>query len=141
MNTPARKLCVKRLARRSYKSLVTNMVTRSPTSSKVVSGIAQQIRAEMKSIRSERHDSILLDTLEAVKRFSWETVLLELQKMMPTLMQLLMKVVTNPSKKIPLLCLLASQLLKQRYPKLGLVQRAMSVVLYAKRSDATCSVS
>ena len=130
MATPARKHSVKRLARRSYKSLVSSMVKCSSTSTRVVSEVAQKIKAEMKDISSEHHDSILLDTLEAVKNFSWESVLLELQEMMPTLMHLLMKLVTNLSKKKPLLCLLASQLLKQRYPKLGLVQRAISVLLY-----------
>lgn len=106
------------------------MMKCSSTSTKIVSEIAQKIKAEMKDISSQHHDSVLLDTLESVKKFSWETVLLEFQNTMPTLMHLLMKLVINPSKKKPLLCLLASQLLKQRYPKLGLVQRAMSVLLY-----------
>ena len=101
----------------------------------MVSEVAKKIKAEMKAISSQRHDSILLDTIESVKNFSWERVLLELQSMMPTLMHLLMKLVANPTKKKPLLCLLASQLLKQRHPKLGLVQRAMSVLLYGNGTN------
>jgi len=106
----------------------------------MVSEIAQKIKTEMKDISSEHHDSILLDTLEAVKNFSWETVLLELQNKMPTLMDLLMKLVINPSKKKPLLCFLASQLLKQRYQKLGLVQRAVSVLMYGNGTNKQVKV-
>lgn len=135
VTTPARKRSVKRLARHSYKSLVSSMVKCSTTSTKVLSEVAQKIKAEMKDISSQHHDSILLDAHEAVKQFSWESVLLELQEMMPTLMQLLMKLVTNPSEKKPLLCLLASQLLKQRYPKLCLVQRAISALLYGNGTN------
>ena len=44
---------------------------------------------------------------------------------MPTLMMLLKMLVRNPTKKKPLLCIIASQLLKQKWPKMGLVQRAV----------------
>ena len=55
--------------------------------------------------------------------------------MMPTLMHFLIKLITNPTRKKPLLCLLASQLLKQCYPQLGLVQRAISVLLYGNGTN------
>jgi len=140
VTTPARKRSIKRLARHNYKSLVSSMMKCSSTSTKMVSEIAQKIKTEMKDISSEYHDSILLDTLEAVKNFSWETVLLELQNKMPTLMDLLMKLVINPSKKKPLLCFLASQLLKQQYQKLGLVQRAVSVLMYGNGTNKQVKV-
>ena len=130
MNTPARKQGVKRLARRSYRSLASSMVNYSPLSTNMVSEVARKIKAEMKDISSQRHDSFLLDSREAVKHFSWDRVLHELRSMMPTLIQLLTKLISNPLAKKPLLCVLSSQLLKQRYPRLGLVQRAMSVLLY-----------
>lgn len=135
MNTPVRKCTAKRLAHRSYKSLASSLMKSSSTSTDMVSEVAKKIKAEMKGISSQRHDSILLDTIESVKNFSWERVLLELQSMMPTLIHLLMKLVTNPTKKKPLLCMLASQLLKQRHPQLGLVQRAMSVLLYGNGTN------
>ncbi len=104
-------------------------------SDKVIMEIARKIRSETKSISSATHDSILLDPIEAVKHFSWETVWLELKNKMPTLLKLLQLVITNPSKKKPLICFLVSQILKQRYPKLGLVQRAISIALYGNGTN------
>ncbi len=116
------------------------MVKSTPTSTKVVTEVARKIKAEMKGIRSHQHDSILLDTVEAVKNFSWDAVILELQHKMPTLMHLLSSLVTNPSRKKPLLCLLASQVLKQQYPKLCLVQRAVSVLLYGNGTNKQVTI-
>lgn len=134
-NTPLRKRGLKTLARRHYKSLASTVMASTTTSTRVVTEVAQRIRAEMKAISSQRHDSILLDTVEAVKHFSWETILLELQHMMPTLMNLLNGIVICKANKKVLLCFLASQLLKQRYAKLDLVQRAISVCLYGNGTN------
>ena len=48
----------------------------------------------------------------------------------PTLMSLLSKLVGQSSERSPLLCLVASMILKSRHRHMGLVQRAMSVMLY-----------
>ena len=72
--------------------------------------------------------------VEAVKCFSWETVKLELFKKVPTLMSLLLQIVNKSTERIPLLCLVASQLLKCRHQRLCLVQRAVSVMLYGNGS-------
>ena len=59
-----------------------------------------------------------------------DTVWLELQKNVPTLMSLLINLVRRPAESKPLLCLLASQIVKARHQRMGLVQRAVSVMLY-----------
>lgn len=82
-----------------------------------------KIKTEMKDISSRAHDSILRDTIEAVKHFSWETILIELKEKLQTLISLLTQLI---GQQVPLLCLLASQILKAK----GLVQRAVSVMLY-----------
>ncbi len=64
----------------------------------------------MKQIASMDHDSILRDTIEAVKHFSWETVSLELEKKVPTLMSLLRLLVRNPTSW-PFIASLASQII------------------------------
>ena len=105
----------------------------SPRISKsIISEVSMKIKSEMKDISSKRHDSILRDTIEAVKRFHWDTIWLELQQKMPTLMSLLSQLVRHPVKQKPLLCLLASQLLKGRHQHMGLVQRAVSVMMYGQ---------
>jgi L1 cell adhesion molecule like protein len=85
----------------------------------------------MKSICSTNNDSILRDMHEGVKYFSWETVWLELLRELPTLMKLLITLLPRyGSKHIPLLCVIASMLLKRRLGKMAFVQRAISVLLY-----------
>ena len=51
----------------------------------IVSKLACKIRHEMKELSSDSYDSILRDSVEAVKNFNWETVRLELIQNMPTL--------------------------------------------------------
>ncbi len=130
INTPTRKTAVKRLARKSYKSISSCAVNSPRTLRTFLSQLALKIKKEMKKIGSDQHDSILRDTNEAVKRFSWETVKLELYKMVPTLMSLLSLLVPKPEDHKPLICTIASQLLKCRHQHLSLVQRAISVMLY-----------
>ena len=85
----------------------------------------------MNDIATSKDDSILRDTVEAVKHFSWDTVTIELQMKTPTLMQLLRSLVRNPAKSKPFIDSIACQLLKDNHPKLGLMQRAVSVLFYA----------
>ena len=47
------------------------------------------IRREIKNLCSSDYDSILRDTVQAVKQFNWDTVMLELLNKVPTLMTLL----------------------------------------------------
>ena len=66
--------------------------------------------------------TVLRDTVEGVRLFSWETVLLENVNKMPTLMLLLMKLIPQSPQQKALLCFIASQLLKSRHQRMGLVQ-------------------
>ena len=51
-------------------------------------------------------------SVEEVKDFSWETVRLEFNRHLPTVMLLLLMIVNKPSERIPLMCFIASLLLK-----------------------------
>lgn len=105
----------------------------------VIKKLAIKVKAEMKSISSVPHDSILRDQFEALKHFNWDTIILELLKKLPTLMSLLAYLVPRPMKRKPLLCLLASQLLKARHQHMGLVQRAISIMMYGNGSSKQVS--
>ena len=105
-------------------------MTSERTSDKVLGVLVGNIKREIKGICSDSHDSILLDNHEAVKRFSWETIWVELKEQVPTLMNLLISIVDNPHEKKPMLCLILSMILKARYSRMALVQRAVSLVLY-----------
>ena len=89
INTPSRKKGIKQYTRRSYQSLAMTMMRTPSTLDRLIPEMAKKIRNEMKSLASLDHDSILRDDLEELKHFSWETVYLELEKNVPTLIKLL----------------------------------------------------
>ena len=89
-------------------------------SKSIISEVATKIKSEMKDLSSDAHDSILRDSMEAVKHFHWDTVMLELLDKIPTLMSLLSQLVRRPAEQKPLLCFLASQLLKSRHQHIGI---------------------
>lgn len=90
INTPNRKRAIKQYTRRSFTSLATTVVASDITSDKVLREIARTIKQEMKTLaRSMEHDTILRDNIEAVKNFSWDTVFMELNEKVPTLIRLL----------------------------------------------------
>ena len=121
---------MKQLTRRSYKSLASGLFNTPELSKSVITQLAARIKSEMKYLSSDANDSVLRDTVEAVKDFSWETVRLEFNRHLPTVMSFLSMIVNKPSERIPLMCFIASLLLKCQHQRLCLVQRAVSVMLY-----------
>ncbi|XP_065912891.1 uncharacterized protein [Dysidea avara] len=65
----------------------------------------------------------------SVKQFSWETVWLEFERRLPTLVGLLQLILPSSSKAV--LCFIIGIILKNRSPHMALIQRAVSVMLYA----------
>ena len=110
---------MRRLARKRDSAVEYVVTASEATKNSSVTCIAKVIKQEIRSICSLEHDSIFRDNIEAVKHFSWDTVWLELQNKMPTLLQLLELLVKRPKMNKPLMCLIASM---QNSPKLGLVQ-------------------
>ena len=106
------------------------LVTSGDTYKQIVSQIGIKIKSEMKDISSVTHNSILKNSCDAIKDFNWDIVMDELLSNLPTLMSLLMQLIPKPMESKPLLCILASQILKSRYSYMGLVQRVLSVMLY-----------
>ena len=131
VRTPSRKAAIKQYARRCYHAVAATTVKSAPTSSKVLREIALRIKREMNELATVEHHSILQDNVEAVKHFSWETVILELRRKVPTLMHLLAMLVKKTSESSAFMASLACQILKDQHPKLGLMQRAVSVMLYS----------
>ena len=130
ISTPSRKKCIRQITRKTYASMASTVVNSPRMLKPIISNVANKIKSEMKAMSSDANDSLLRDSVEAVKHFNWETVMLELLRMAPTLMSLLSQLVQRPAEQKPLLCFLASQLLKSRHHHMGLVQRAVSVMMY-----------
>ena len=70
----------------------------------------------------------------------WDKVARELMRGLPTLMELLKQLVKKPAKKAPLIIILASQLLKSCHQHMGLVQRAVSIMLYGNGAAKQVSI-
>ena len=111
------------------------MLTSSQSLKYTVAELSRKILLEMRELSSAPHDSILRDTVEAVKNFHWDTVLLKYKKMIPTLVMLLEALLPKRANTKPLICFVASLLVKSRHQRLCLVQRAVSVMLYGNGSS------
>ncbi len=101
----------------------------------VTKKLAEKIMVEMKNLSSDEHDSILRDGVTAVKHFHWETVFLEFSRNAPTLMSLLKQLVKRHAERKPMLCFLASLLLKSRHQHMGLVLKQQIIETMRKKQS------
>ena len=76
----------------------------------------------------------------AVKHFSWETIISELQSKVPTLIKLLQCLVKKPNNNSKPFVTRASQLLKDNHPQLWFLQHTLSVHLYANGTSKNVSL-
>ena len=86
---------VKQLTRRSFQSLESGLFNTPELSIAGISQLAAKIRSEMKYLSSDAKNSILRDTVEAVKNFSLETLRVELNRHLPIVMSLLSLIVNK----------------------------------------------
>ena len=128
-----RKSCIKKLVYRSYKSLSTSLVNAEETCTFFRNAIGRKICKELSDICSTKIPSMMRDTNEAVKRFSWETILREFESKLPTLVALVKLVLPHVSKTN--LCFVIGVIVKCRSPHMALIQRAVSVMLYANGAN------
>lgn len=85
VETPTRKQLIKKYARRRYRSTVSLLTNNDSMFDHVLDSVVKNIKTELKMIGSLQHNSILRDTIEAVRQFSWETIWLELKIMSQSL--------------------------------------------------------
>ena len=110
VETPTRKQVIKKYARRGYRSSVSILSRSNTTFEHILDRLVKNIKNELKFIGSLHHNSILRDTNEAVRQFSWETIWLELLNNIPILTKFFTKLLPKAGK--PLLCFLISLILK-----------------------------
>jgi len=138
LNTPVRRRTVKQVVYRRYKSIPSTLIKNNAALESMLMSLGRKIRAEQRNLCSLDHNSVLRNASDAVKNFRWEVVLEELQNHMPTLMKFLKHVF--PLCSTPILCVVVSQLLKFVSPKMALVQRAISVLLYGNGVSKQISI-
>ena len=121
LNTPFRRCGTRRFIRGHYGKLARSLAEKDTSCFHMLNALTSKMKKEIKNICQLDHNSILRDDIEGIKHFSWETICLELERHVPTLVALMKKLLCRPNK--PLTCFIISQILKQRLPCMGLVQR------------------
>ena len=132
ITTHWRQKSIARLARKSFRSFSSSVTSSSTTSGAILRQISSTIKKEMKFISSDDHNSLLRDSNDGIKHFKWDRLFGELSHYMPTCVSLLLSLISgkDDSRTVMLVCVIISMLLKKRLPKMGLLQRAISVLLY-----------
>ena len=109
----------------------------SPLKQTVISQLTTTIRRECAAMCSRNHgDSVLrLLTVLELKDFSWKSVLRELKRRAPTLLQVLTAAASSRTRSNPgIVGMAASLLLNGRNPQLCIPLAVKSVLLYAGHS-------
>ena len=130
LNTPYRKKVVMSVVRRSYRSAAKKALAIDKMQLHTIAAVAQQVRSEMKKIRSLGHNSILRNSNATLKQFSWVRIWEEFQSNIPTLVKF-MKCVLD----FKLVTMLIAMILKSRCKHMSLVQQTFSVVLYGNATN------
>ena len=133
--TPTRKHLGKAVARGSKKSVAIECLKDPATRKFLLKGIGVLVRNELKSMCMDSRSSILRNTAtHDLKNFTWDTLLNEASETAPVLLELLQQCTQTRrlrSNRHAVIGMCLSILLKQRYPKMSLVQRIITLILYA----------
>ena len=136
--TPTRKTMVKAVARRSKLTIARECMKDQNTRNYVMKCISRTIQLEMKEMCSHEANSILKQQLPTnFKEFSWDTLLGEVQTYAPVLysfMNACTKTKTPRSNRKATIGICIAMLLKYRYRNMCLVQKIVSLILYAGHS-------
>ncbi len=105
----------------------------------IIDYIGKDLSNEVKSLSSDKSISILKDSdTDALKEFTWDALLCELHQNAPVLATLLCKATetrTPRENRNAIVEMCASIILKHRNSKINLVQKIISLILYAGHSS------
>ena len=136
--TPRRKKIGKAVARRFNTSVVDECLKQPETRQSLLKKLLQLLRKELKEMCSDGAKSILQDkSARALGSFTWKNLTDELALHAPILLHILCgcTITRKPrDNRSAVIGLCASILLHYRLPKMSLVQRILSIVLYSGHS-------
>lgn len=133
IGTPARKKAIRSLSRRSYKAATSSFSEMPQTKNYLLQSFVRTVNKEITSICSYKHNSILRDSHEGIKRFSWEVIWSELVENVPILLKLIQSLLPKSDRKF--ISFLICAILKRRCMHMSLVQHAISFLLYANGTN------
>ena len=136
--TPSRKRLGRAMARGSRKAVAVECLKEPTTRKHLLKRIGMLVRNELMSMCSERTSSILSSqSVTDLWEFTWEKLLHELNMNAPVLLTILQEC-TNTRRPRPnqnaVIGMCTVILLKHRFQKMSLVQKILSLILYAGHS-------
>lgn len=105
------------------------------TNKHIMNIVGNKMRKEMKAMVSDNVNSVMRSQgIDELKSFNWDILIQELTIHAPTLLNILIsitKTITPRENQKAIIGICATILLKQRYSKMSLVQKIISIILYA----------
>ena len=142
--TPRRRRIGKAVGRGSRKAIARECIKDSITLKYALGFLGNAIKKEMKALASDSSNSVLKgQNIPSMSNFGWEKVLEELNVHAPILLQLLRSVTTTKSvrpNQNAIIGMCVSLLLKHCYSKMSMMQKIVSVILYAGHASKQVSL-
>ncbi len=127
------------MARKSNKSIALGALQDEVTKKYILKMIGKQLAKEIQVMCSEEVNSVMKSQdPEVLKQFGWDTLLSELSKFAPILKGLLLSATKTRAPRANIDAIVgtcAAILLSNREPKMNLVQKINSLVLYAAHTS------
>lgn len=130
--TPRRKRLGKAVARKCQLGIATETMKNPITRKKILLLVGREVQKEVRNMTADSTHSIL--GREAWKEFEWDTLLEELQINAPVLLSILQAATRTRAPRSNTKSVIGTRaaiLLKHRSPKMSLLQKVISLVLYS----------
>lgn len=140
MLTPSRRTMVKQLTRGSIISVARQCLKNTAARKSIIKSIGHMIRREVMTLCSESVSSVLsVKSTDAMEKFTWDALIEELQRNAPVFLQIL-QICTKSSKhrlidQNAIIGVCCSLLCRYRSQRMNLLQRVISVILYAGHAN------
>ena len=126
------------MCRREYQCAIGNLHKQATPQDSAIP-LVKVIVEEIKQLCSLQQRSVFRDTdQQCIRNFKWEHLWHELASTAPTLLTFYKQLFTGAPK--PLICFAISMAIKWRSPKMGLVQRVISTVMYGNGASKQVSI-
>ena len=137
--TPQRKHLGKAVARRSKRAIAAECMKDHAVQKHILKLVGKMVHAEIKKFCSDGANSILKrDDPQCIKTFSWESFNSEVSKFAPILKGILQATCKARMSKTHfnvVMCVCVALLLRNRNPRMNLIQKIISLVLYGGHSS------
>lgn len=133
--TPSRRKICKPLIRRNFQSFSIKCFENVVTRKAIIKKICGMLRQEVSAICSDNYSTVMRDkNSEALIEFDFAKIIEEMELKTPTLLYLLqncLKANTPRGNEKAVLAIIASMIFKHRRSSCSLLQRIISLILYA----------